>query len=302
MDLGVALGVVGQEVDRRELDRLQERVGLAATRAGRGSPARAGGRDRRGLDRRNSRSRLPVGCTGPAESSHGAIGQPDLLGIDLEPAGQPGAEPVADRLGRARQPVQRDRVAVVVQDQQRRLLDEHPRDVVEPEVGAAEAGRRPGSGRAGRASGSRGAGAAGGCASGWPAPGCPGAGSTPWCRCGAAASRRGSPGRAGGRSAGRPARGSRTGTGRRVPRRPRPCPGPSGIGTRSSEDAEQQLGVDDPLGEELGVLVAAAGLEALGVGGELGLDHAARRNRPTGWRSCGTRRPATRSPGRSRPG
>ena len=37
--------------------------------------------------------------------------------------------------------------------------------------------------------------------------------------------------------------------------------------------AEEQLGVDDPLGQELGVLVAAAGLEVLGLGRELGLDH-----------------------------
>ena len=37
--------------------------------------------------------------------------------------------------------------------------------------------------------------------------------------------------------------------------------------------AEQQLGVDDPFGQELGVLVATAGFQVLGVGGELGLDH-----------------------------
>ena len=66
--------------------------------------------------------------------------------------------------------------------------------------------------------------------------------------------------------------------------------------------AEEQLGVDDPFGEELGVLVAAAGLEVLGMRGELGLDHCARKNRPTGWRSCGTMRPGTRRPGRCRPG
>ena len=40
--------------------------------------------------------------------------------------------------GRAGQPVQRDRVPVVVQEQDGRLLNDHPGDVGEPEVGAAE--------------------------------------------------------------------------------------------------------------------------------------------------------------------
>ena len=35
VDLGVALGVVGEEVDRRELDRLEERVGLRPSRGAR---------------------------------------------------------------------------------------------------------------------------------------------------------------------------------------------------------------------------------------------------------------------------
>ena len=156
----------------------------------------------------------------------------------------------------------------------RRLLDEQPGDVVEPEVRAAEEAAGPAQVEPVEQSGPRGAGAAGGCAGGWPGPGCPGAGSTPWCRCGAAASRRGSPGRAGGRSAGRPARGSRTGTGR-----PAVAPAASSLPGRDRVSAiaivggaEEQLGVDHALGQELGVLLAAAGLEVLGLGGELGLD------------------------------
>ena len=66
------------------------------------------------------------------------LGQPDLIGIDLEPAGQPGLKGAANRVGRTGQAVQRDRVAVVVEDQEGRLLHEQPRDVVEPEVGAAK--------------------------------------------------------------------------------------------------------------------------------------------------------------------
>ena len=85
-------------------------------------------------------------------------------------------------------------------------------------------------------------------------------------------------------------------------RRPRPCPGPSGIATRSSEERRQQLGVDDPLGEELGVLVAAAGLEVLGVGGELGLDDPlAEVGRLVG-DLAEPRAQRPEAPGRSRPG
>ena len=64
----------------------------------------------------------------------------------------------------------------------------------------------------------------------------------PWCRCGGTASRRGNPGRAGGRSAGRPARGSRTGP-RPVAARPSSVAGAvGGSGRRSSEERSSSSG------------------------------------------------------------
>ena len=98
-DLGVALGVVGEEVDRRELDRLEERLGL---------PAAAPGR----LDRLGPAATLsghpiavPAAARRRGRDGHGPgrrqrIRQPDLLRGDLQPAGEPGPELATDRLGR----------------------------------------------------------------------------------------------------------------------------------------------------------------------------------------------------------
>ena len=68
----------------------------------------------------------------------GKLGDPNFIRVDLEPVGQPGAEPSPRRRRRAGQPIKRNRVAVVIQQQQSSLLHEHSRDVIEPEIGTAE--------------------------------------------------------------------------------------------------------------------------------------------------------------------
>ena len=115
-DGGVALGIVGQEVDRGEFHRLQECGGFRPTR----------------LD-----VRLRWDHHAGRWVSDG-IGEPDFLGLDAQPAAQPLLEGTARFRGRASQSVQGDRVPVVVQEQDGGLLNDHPGDVSEPEVGSAE--------------------------------------------------------------------------------------------------------------------------------------------------------------------
>ena len=78
-----------------------------------------------------------------AASGVGKLGQPDLLGSILSRPASQARNLAAHRVGRAGQAVERDRVAVVVEDQEGRLLHEHPRDVVEPEIGTAEQAAGP---------------------------------------------------------------------------------------------------------------------------------------------------------------
>ena len=113
VDLGVAFGFVGEEVDRGELDRLEKRLCLAP----------AGWR--RGTVR--SLAQEPVECPEAGavpnfQVGGRQLGQPDQIGIDLEPARQPGLEGEPNRVGRTGQAVNRNRVAVVVENQQGRLL------------------------------------------------------------------------------------------------------------------------------------------------------------------------------------
>ena len=103
-----------------------------------GSPAAAGRRRRGPPAPATSAGRPDDGDAALDRRGRHRLRQPDLRRIDLQPARQPGPELATNRLRRARQPVHRDRPAIVVQVQDRRLLDEHPRDVVEPQVRAPQ--------------------------------------------------------------------------------------------------------------------------------------------------------------------
>ena len=96
VDLGVALGVVGQEVDRRELDRLQERAGLPARSIAAEARVRSLAADAPAIEPGAAPSR-------PSASDVVELGQPDLIRVDLEPAGQPGSE-TRDESRRASRP------------------------------------------------------------------------------------------------------------------------------------------------------------------------------------------------------
>ena len=83
-DHRVALGVVGQEVDRGELDGLQEGVGLRAAGAA-------------------TSASLEPAVASVAMRLHERIGKPDLLGLDLAAAG-PASAGILPRRRRASKP------------------------------------------------------------------------------------------------------------------------------------------------------------------------------------------------------
>ena len=93
VNLAIALGIVGKKVDGREFDRLQESPGFLAGRA----------------FRRSSTGADAVLHVGPVDRlavgrgmGRGQLGHPDLVDVDLQPVGQPGAELLACRGRRAR--------------------------------------------------------------------------------------------------------------------------------------------------------------------------------------------------------
>ena len=123
-----------KEVDRRKLDRLQERAASLRRESVRRRGMVFHGRYRGPHRVRPCRGRSTRGVAGSGiQTSCGSILS--------RPASQQ-RNSCRTAIRRACQPIERNRVAVVVENQDRRFLDKHSRDVVEPEVGPSEQAAR----------------------------------------------------------------------------------------------------------------------------------------------------------------